>query len=116
MAVSECIFCKIVAGTAESQELYRDETTLAFMDIHPANEGHCLVIPQAHFATVFEMTPCCRGSNGGQGGARGERDAAAGRTESCAGEWRSCRADGAACSRTCPAAAGRRQSTPQLGS
>jgi histidine triad (HIT) family protein len=57
MAASECIFCKIVAGTAESQELYRDETTLAFMDIHPANEGHCLVIPQAHFATVFEMSP-----------------------------------------------------------
>src|SRR5262249_12955660 len=57
MAASECIFCKIAAGTAECHELYRDETTLAFMDIHPANEGHCLVIPQAHFATVFEMSP-----------------------------------------------------------
>ena len=57
MAASECIFCKIVAGTVECHELYRDETTLAFMDIHPANEGHCLVIPQAHFATVFEMSP-----------------------------------------------------------
>jgi len=57
MAASECIFCKIAAGTAECQELYRGETTLAFMDIHPANEGHCLVIPQAHFATVFEMSP-----------------------------------------------------------
>jgi len=57
VAASECIFCKIVAGTAECHELYRDETTLAFMDIHPANEGHCLVIPHAHFATVFEMSP-----------------------------------------------------------
>jgi histidine triad (HIT) family protein len=57
VAASECIFCKIAAGTAECHELYRDETTLAFMDIHPANEGHCLVIPQAHFATVFEMPP-----------------------------------------------------------
>jgi histidine triad (HIT) family protein len=57
MAASECIFCKIVAGTAESHELYRDERTLAFMDIHPANEGHCLVIPQAHFTTVFEISP-----------------------------------------------------------
>ena len=57
MAASECIFCRIVAGTAESHELYRDETTLAFMDIHPANEGHCLVIPRAHFATVFEIPP-----------------------------------------------------------
>jgi histidine triad (HIT) family protein len=57
VAASECIFCKIVAGTAQCHELYRDRTTLAFMDIHPANEGHCLVIPQVHFATVFEMSP-----------------------------------------------------------
>jgi len=57
VAAPECIFCKIVAGTAECHELYRDDTTLAFMDIHPANEGHCLVIPQVHFETVFEMSP-----------------------------------------------------------
>jgi len=57
VAASECIFCKIVAGTADCHELYRDKTTLAFMDIHPANDGHCLVIPQAHFSTVFEMSP-----------------------------------------------------------
>jgi histidine triad (HIT) family protein len=56
MAASECIFCRIVAGIAPCEELYRDPATLAFMDIHPVNEGHCLVIPQAHFATVFEMS------------------------------------------------------------
>jgi histidine triad (HIT) family protein len=27
------------------------------MDIHPANEGHCLVIPKAHYATVFDTPP-----------------------------------------------------------
>jgi diadenosine tetraphosphate (Ap4A) HIT family hydrolase len=52
VAVSGCIFCKIVAGAAECHELYRDDTTLAFMDIHPANEGHCRVIPRVHFETV----------------------------------------------------------------
>ena len=57
MTDPQCIFCKIVAGTAGAHELYRDAATLAFMDIHPANEGHCLVIPQAHLATVFEMPP-----------------------------------------------------------
>ena len=57
MAAAECIFCKIVAGTAQCHELYRDETTLAFMDIHPANEGHCLMISRAHFATLFELPP-----------------------------------------------------------
>ena len=57
MRASDCIFCKIVAGTSDSHEIYRDETTRAFMDIRPANDGHCLVIPKAHFETVFDMTP-----------------------------------------------------------
>jgi histidine triad (HIT) family protein len=56
MAVAECIFCRIVAGTSPCVELYRDATTFAFMDIHPVNEGHCLVIPRAHFVTIFEMS------------------------------------------------------------
>jgi histidine triad (HIT) family protein len=57
VAAPECIFCRIVAGIAPCEEVYRDSATLAFMDIHPVNEGHCLVIPRAHFATVFEMSP-----------------------------------------------------------
>jgi histidine triad (HIT) family protein len=57
MSVSDCIFCKIVAGTSDCQEIYQDETTLALMDIYPANDGHCLVIPKAHFETVFDMPP-----------------------------------------------------------
>jgi histidine triad (HIT) family protein len=54
---SECVFCKIVAGISDCQEIYQDDATLAFMDIHPANDGHCLVIPKAHFETVFDMPP-----------------------------------------------------------
>jgi histidine triad (HIT) family protein len=52
-----CIFCKIAAGTIPSTKLYEDGETLAFMDINPANDGHCLVIPKAHFPTVFALTP-----------------------------------------------------------
>ena len=40
-----CIFCRIVAGTSKCEEIYQDDATLAFMDIHPANDGHCLVVP-----------------------------------------------------------------------
>jgi histidine triad (HIT) family protein len=61
MSASECIFCRIVAGTSDCQEIYRDDDTLAFMDIHPANDGHCLVIPKDHFATVFDMPPAAFG-------------------------------------------------------
>jgi histidine triad (HIT) family protein len=53
----DCIFCKIVAGTSPCQEIYQDSATLSFMDINPANDGHCLVIPKMHFETVFEMSP-----------------------------------------------------------
>jgi histidine triad (HIT) family protein len=52
-----CIFCKIAAGTIPSTKLYEDAETLAFMDINPANDGHCLVIPKAHFPTVFALAP-----------------------------------------------------------
>jgi histidine triad (HIT) family protein len=27
------------------------------MDKHPANDGHCLVVPKAHYETIFEMRP-----------------------------------------------------------
>lgn len=48
-----CIFCKIVAGEVPSFKLYEDAATVVFMDINPANEGHCLVIPKTHFEDVF---------------------------------------------------------------
>ena len=57
MPSDQCIFCRIVAGAAPCQQIYGDDATLAFMDINPANEGHCLVIPKAHFRQLFEMPP-----------------------------------------------------------
>ena len=62
MRTSECIFCRIVAGTATCQEIYQDDAILAFMDINPANDGHCLVIPKAHFENVFDMPPVLFGT------------------------------------------------------
>ena len=55
MPADQCVFCRIVAGTSPCHEIFRDDATLAFMDIHPANDGHCLVIPKTHFCKVFEM-------------------------------------------------------------
>jgi histidine triad (HIT) family protein len=57
MSASDCIFCRIVAGTSDCLEIYQDEATLSFMDINPANDGHCLVIPKEHFENVFDMPP-----------------------------------------------------------
>ena len=50
----DCVFCKIRDGQIPSTRVFEDERTIAFMDINPSNEGHCLVIPRAHAATIFE--------------------------------------------------------------
>ena len=52
-----CIFCKIVAGEIPSFKLYEDGETVAFMDINPVHDGHCLVIPKRHYPTVFDVAP-----------------------------------------------------------
>jgi len=46
--MTDCIFCKIVAGEMKAHTLYEDENVLAFLDIHPASRGHTMVIPRVH--------------------------------------------------------------------
>lgn len=62
MASAACVFCRIVAGESPSEQIHEDALTLAFMDIRPANEGHCLVIPKAHHETVFDTPPALFGA------------------------------------------------------
>ena len=50
----DCVFCKIRDGQVPSFKIHEDERTLTFMDINPVTHGHCLVIPKAHAATLFE--------------------------------------------------------------
>ncbi len=51
----KCLFCEIVARRVESAVLHEDDLVIAFMDIMPINEGHCLVIPKKHYALVEDM-------------------------------------------------------------
>ena len=53
----DCLFCKIVAGEIPSAKVYEDERVFAFMDINPINEGHILVVPKNHTATIYEIGP-----------------------------------------------------------
>ena len=50
----DCIFCRIVKGEIPSFKLLENDRDLSFMDINPANEGHCLVIPKAHVPNLYE--------------------------------------------------------------
>lgn len=54
--MDECIFCRIVAGTAPAHRVYEDDHTLAFMDVFPVADGHTLVITREHAATIFEAS------------------------------------------------------------
>lgn len=40
------IFTKIINGEIPSHKIYEDEKTYAFLDIHPIQPGHILVIPK----------------------------------------------------------------------
>jgi histidine triad (HIT) family protein len=51
--VRDCIFCKIVAGSAPAQRVHEDELTVSFMDLFPASPGHLLVVPKRHFSDLL---------------------------------------------------------------
>ena len=53
---ANCIFCKIVAGQMPCFTLLEDHSTLAIMDIYPANDGHCLVLSKEHLPTGFDIS------------------------------------------------------------
>ena len=53
--MSDCLFCKIVAGEIPSTKVYEDDKVLAFRDIAPQAPTHILVIPKEHIASVAEI-------------------------------------------------------------
>ena len=54
--MSNCLFCKIIAGEIPSTKVYEDDTVLAFRDIAPQAPTHVLVIPKNHIGSVAEVT------------------------------------------------------------
>ncbi len=54
-AQADCVFCRIVAGTAPSRKVYEDQYVLAFWDIRPRAKVHLLVIPKQHVASLKEL-------------------------------------------------------------
>ena len=54
--MSDCLFCKIIAGDIPSTKVYEDETVLAFRDIAPQAPTHILVIPKVHIPSVDGVT------------------------------------------------------------
>ena len=53
--MSDCVFCKIVAGQIPSTRVYEDEHSLAFMDIGQVNPGHVLVAVKKHADNLYAL-------------------------------------------------------------
>ena len=52
--MSDCLFCKIIAGDIPSAKVYEDEYCFAFRDINPQAPVHILVVPKTHVANLLE--------------------------------------------------------------
>ncbi len=55
--MSDCLFCKIIAGDIPGDIIYQDDKILVFKDLYPKAEVHLLMIPKLHIESLAEMTP-----------------------------------------------------------
>ena len=54
--MSNCLFCKIIAGDIPSNKVYEDDTVFAFRDIAPQAPTHVLVVPKTHIESCNGIT------------------------------------------------------------
>lgn len=53
--MTQCPFCKIVAGEIPADVVYSDDSVVAFRDISPQAPVHVLVVPRRHYADIAEV-------------------------------------------------------------
>jgi histidine triad (HIT) family protein len=52
--MTDCIFCKIIAGEIPSKKIYEDNEMLAFHDVNPQAPVHFLLIPKKHIKSLMD--------------------------------------------------------------
>lgn len=55
--MTDCAFCRIVAGKVPAHRVHEDDLTIAFMDMGQVNPGHVLVAVKSHAETILDITP-----------------------------------------------------------
>lgn len=53
--MSDCLFCRMVAGEIKPDIVFENPQVLAFRDIRPQAPVHVLVIPKRHVPTLDEL-------------------------------------------------------------
>ncbi len=54
--MTDCVFCKIVAGELPVKFVYQDEDMVVFPDIKPQAVTHWLVVPKKHFTDLNDAS------------------------------------------------------------
>ncbi len=54
--MKDSLFTRIINGEVPCHKVYEDDATLAFLDIHPAAEGHVLVVPKRQVEFVWDLS------------------------------------------------------------
>jgi histidine triad (HIT) family protein len=52
-----CVFCRILEGQLPSSPVLDSDLVVAFLDIHPVNPGHTLVLPRRHVESFTDLSP-----------------------------------------------------------
>ena len=53
--MSDCLFCKMIAGEIKPDKVFETKDVLAFRDINPQAPTHVLVVPKRHIATINDI-------------------------------------------------------------
>lgn len=54
--MTDCLFCKILAGQVPAKKVYEDDKAFAFEDIRPQAPTHVLIIPKKHIVDIKEAS------------------------------------------------------------
>jgi histidine triad (HIT) family protein len=55
--MSDCLFCRIVAGEIDADLVAEGDDWVAFRDINPQAPTHVLIVPREHIATTNDLGP-----------------------------------------------------------
>lgn len=53
--MSDCLFCRMVAGQIPVKPVYEDRDLIAITDINPQAPLHVLIIPRAHISSLNDL-------------------------------------------------------------
>ena len=54
--MTDCLFCRIVAGEIPATTVFSDDHVIAFRDVAPQAPTHLLVIPRDHYDDIVDLS------------------------------------------------------------